>query len=181
MPVTIIGIEKLQGALKEVLEHVGSTARGRRKLMFRLGRGMRDATRRNITTQGDGTWKPLSRWTRAKTGRNKALITLRNRVKMDYNADQARVYFEKSSPYWDLTTHHTGRRSAAVRGKAMNIPLPSNTAGRISGAGSRLLIFNRKVSILPARKVWASKAQIEKETEKHIAGWLDELRAKVKR
>lgn len=176
--VTVIGINKLQGAIREVRNHVGDSPSGRRRLMNKMGLAMRNASRQNITTQGEGKWAPLSRWTRAKTGRRKALITLRERIKHDYNADQARVYFEQSSPFWNLDTHHFGRTSAGVRNTPMRIPLPRNS-GQIAGAGLRILIFNRRASRIPARPVWASKKQIQAEGEKQIANWLEELRRKV--
>ena len=40
----------------------------RKKLLTRLARAGRDQTRSNITNQGPG-WKPLSKWTVARTGR----------------------------------------------------------------------------------------------------------------
>lgn len=80
----------------------------RRKLLNKLASRGRDMTRKNITTQGKGTWAPLSKWTRAQTGRRKALITLRPFIvakKATTRGLKASVVF-RSPGGFTLTQHH---------------------------------------------------------------------------
>jgi hypothetical protein len=188
--VTVVGMRGLSTAIRKIEEHIGTGARGRRQLLGRLGRMARDETRGNITTQGGGGWKKLSRWTQAKTGRRKALLPLRGRIKHRYDAETAEVYFEQTSPFWNLDTHHFGRTSRPVKNKHMRIPIPFNR-GQIKaftggGRGSfgtsfgSITIYNRKASVLPARPVWASKRQLQAGVQTGLRNWLRELEQKVK-
>jgi phage gpG-like protein len=148
----------------------------RRRLMKMIGRKFRDHARRNITTQGGGKWKPLSKWTRARTGRRKALVTLRPRIKFRATADQAVLFFERRDPHWTLSDHHRGFRSPPVRGKLMKVPL--RNPGLLGLRGKDHIEFtSRKESVIPARPIWP----VGRQAKRIIKMELKRYRSKVER
>jgi hypothetical protein len=191
MAVTVVGLDNLRGALSELEVAFGDGARGRRQLLTRLTRAFRDATRNNISRQsGNGvSWKRLSNWTVAKTGRRKALITLRDRIKTQVNKNAGIVYFEQDHPRWNLTMHHKGFTSRAVKGKRMSIPIrfPAiNIAGRTrnlvstnDALGSRLVITKRKASVIPPRPVWPEGKEAGQLVNKGLQDYLAFVRRQI--
>lgn len=121
--------------------------------MRQLGRALRDEVRRRFTTQGDGSWAPLSPWTVATTGRRKPLIGLRDRIHSRIVGDDvAEVYFDAPSDEWSIDMHDKGFISPAVEGKRMAWSL-----ARPSAVGMRrqyISLQSRGASIIPARRVW---------------------------
>lgn len=143
---------------------------GRRKLFARIARKLRDLTRRRITTQGDGSWKPLSRWTKERTGRRKALLPLRKNIKAKWNNNEATVVFERTSPDWDATTHHQGATSPAVKGKRMTFLLAN---------GKRRTFFNRKASVIPARRIWLSQKMTRIQVNRILRDYTKEIEVDI--
>ena len=174
-PLVVVDDKDLRRAFKIIEDQLA--ARGRRKLFSRIARDLRDLTRRRITSQGGGTWKPLSKWTKARTGRRKALITLRKRIKAKWDNDSARVFFEVSSPEWDITDHHKGYTSRRVRGKRMTVPLKNPAA--IGHNKSTITFSNRKASITPARKIWLSQKQTKTFVKRNLARYTREIEDKI--
>jgi len=133
----------------------------------RAARHMRDYVRNTITLQGRANPYPrLSQWTRDRTGRRKALITLRPRIKARWDRTQGEVYFDPISAQWNITQHHTGFTSPAVVNKRMAVPLKS---------GGVRIFWSRKPSKIPARKVWPSRQELEREVVPFFSSWVDRM------
>ena len=147
---------------------------GRRRMLRRIGRVLRDAVRRRFTTQGDGAWPSLSHWTRAKTSRRKALLPLRGRIHYRLVGDnQIEVFFDPPSTEWNIQMHHRGFRSRAVDNKRMVIPLKSPAILGVSG--SRLIIKNRRTSVIPARRVWLTPEETRRTIEDELLAFAREI------
>lgn len=133
----------------------------------RAARHMRDYVRHTITLQGRRkSYTALSAWTRAKTGRRKALITLRPRIKARWDKSKGEVYFAPASSSWHIDQHHTGFTSPAVTNKRMVVPLK---------AGGVRVFWSRKASKIPAREVWPTRREVEREVTPFFASWVDKL------
>lgn len=137
----------------------------------RASRHMRDYVRNTITMQGrTKNYATLSQWTRRKTGRRKALITLRRNIRARHDRVAGEVFFQQRDSSWHIDQHHTGFTSPAVVNKRMVVP---NQAGGI------LAVFsNRKASKIPARQVWPSFAETRKEVTRIYSIWLDSIARK---
>lgn len=131
----------------------------------RASRHMRDYVRRTITLQGrKRNYIPLSQWTRARTGRVKALITLRSNIRSRFSSAAGEVYFQQRSPHWHIDQHHTGFISPAVINKRMIVPK--------SGGGILAVFTKRKASKIPAREVWPTKSEVTREVTRMFATWV---------
>ena len=124
-----------------------------RVVMREAAKKLRKLVRTNLRTGGQGSWAPLARSTRERTGRTLPLSTLVNRIRFRSRARGTRyeVYFLQRSPNWDLTQHHNGYRVSATRNTRM--------AWRLA-AGGTVVISNRKAFSVPARKVWPSQRKV---------------------
>lgn len=174
-PVFTVETQALRRAMKILDDSFGK--RGRNLLMSRIARELRDRTRKRITSQGEGTWAPLSKWTQARTGRRKALVTLRKNVKARWNADEAAIYFEPVSNKWDLTDHHRGFTSPAVNGKRMSWNLVRPTA--IGLRQNKISIMSRKASVIPARDVWSTDRKTKIWVNTQINKYTQAVEAKI--
>lgn len=174
-PTLFIDTRKLRAALDVIDSEFGP--RGARSLMSRVARHFRDRVRSRITSQGNGSWAPLSNWTRARTGRRKALITLRNRIKAKWDSESAQVYFDSPSSEWDISDHHQGFTSPAVKGKRMAWRLTNPAA--IRWRGSKVSITSRKASRIPARDVWSSDAKVKREVNTILDDFATQVEAKI--
>ena len=96
----------------------------RRRLLNDLARKGRDISRGNIASQGGGTWPPLSKWTRAQTGRRKALLAQIPRITaiLANAAARTAVVIFTSPGNWTLTQHHFGFTEPAEN-KVVKIPM----------------------------------------------------------
>lgn len=130
----------------------------KRRLMRVIGRKLRDEVRNRFTTQGNGTWRPLSAWTQATTGRKKALITLRDRIQMRLiSEDEVQVIFDAPTDEWSIDMHHRGFTSPKVDGKRMAFQLARPSA---VGRKSNMMVLNRRrASVIPARRVWLTPTE----------------------
>lgn len=138
----------------------------------RAARHMREYVRRTITLQGrKRNYIRLSHWTRGRTGRRKALITLRPYIKSRYDSTSGQVYFQQRDASWHIDQHHTGFTSPAVVNKRMVIPK--------AGGGILAAFMNRKASKIPAREVWPTKAEVTKEVTRMFATWVDGVARKT--
>lgn len=172
----VTGIEATKRGLRFISDALDGKNPRRATLLKRIGAALRDRARGNISDQSyEGqSWRPLSDWTRAKTGRFKALITEREKIKYDVDAQglTLRVFHEQTDPNWTLTQHHKGFTSPAVTGKLMAFPL---VRPNLVGIGSKLAIFqSRKATKTPARPVWPSPAMIKKLVGPLIDLWMKE-------
>lgn len=147
---------------------------GRRRLLRRIGAALRDAVRRRFTTQGDGSWPGLSEWTKARTGRRKALIGLRHRIHSRVTDDNTvEVFFDPPTNDWNIGMHNRGFRSRAVENERMVIPLRAPAI--IGASGSRLIIKSRRMSIIPARRIWLSPAETRRIVELELEQFAREV------
>lgn len=137
----------------------------------KAARHMRDYVRQTITLQGrKRPYKSLSHWTKARTGRRKALITLRKEIKAGWSNTQGIVYFNRVSPEWHIDMHHTGFTSPPVMHKRMVVPM---AAGGVYAA-----FFHRKASKVPAREVWPTKKEVIQEVTPLFHQWVEGLARK---
>ena len=152
----------LRGSLRRLKAHLGKL----RPVYAQASRHMRDYVRKTITLQGRlKPYQQLSWWTRSKTGRRKALITLRPRIKAAWNNTEGVVYFDPVSTAWHIDQHHTGYISKAISGKRMVVPK--------SGGGVLAVFTSRKESKVPAREIWPSQRAAAREIQPILKKWLD--------
>lgn len=138
-----------------------------RPMYAEIGRHVRDYIRQTITLQGRGrAWRPLSTWTKRRTGRYKALITLRPFFQYEASQAQAIIYFDPPSNDWGIRGHHEGSVSPAVSGKLMVVP------GR--GGGVLAAFHSRKAVVIPARRIWPTNQQGNELIRPIIERWYDE-------
>lgn len=146
---------------------------GRRRVLRKIGLSLRNEVRNRFTTQGNGTWAPLSAWTRARTGRRKALIGLRDRVKVRVENDKAEVYFDNPSEEWSIEMHNRGFKSSAVDDKRMVVPLANGAS--IGAKGSRIVFTQRRMSVIPARRIWLTAAETRAVLNRELDQFAQEL------
>lgn len=157
--VTVVGLEKVKAALRGWEDDFEPGKRQVRVLFGRIGRVLRDDVRDRISSQGDGgSWKKLSKWTRARTGRRKALITERSRVTYIVKPRRLEIAYAERSSQWNLTKHHHGFQTPGFRGKKAVIPL--RNPGPLGAKGNALTIFSAKPSVVPARPIWTPETKL---------------------
>lgn len=160
----------------------GATPVMRRKLMNKLASGGRDIVRRNITTQGGGTWAPMSKWTKAQTGRRKLLVTLRKFVgvkKATPRAKSAAVVFRSPGDF-TLTQHHDGFTDHA-KGGVVRIALKRPGALGLPSKVATKAFVDKNDRNVPARPVWPSQRQIASLIRRETAKWRREMDARLNR
>ena len=157
-----IDSRKLRSSLKRLETDLKRPA----SMYGQASRHMRDYVRGTIKAQGrKRSYAPLSRWTKGRTGRRKALITLVNRFKAKWDNRRGEVYFDPVSTAWNITQHHQGFTSPAVDGKRMVVP---------KAGGGRLAVFTRrKASKVPAREIWPTAAELIREVQPIVAKWVE--------
>lgn len=149
---------------------------GRRKVLRKIAARLRDKVKLRFTTQGDGSWAPPSRWITAKTGRRKALIPLRDRIKSRLvNDNEAQVYFDAPTSEWSIEMHDRGFRSPPVVGKRMVIPLRNPAI--LEARGSRIVLRNRRTSVIPARRIWLTPAETRRVVSEELDAFARALEA----
>lgn len=152
-----VGFRELRRALELTKGDFKAPSKRVTVLFNRVGRALRDDARNRITTQGEGKWKPLSKWTRAKTGRRKALITERRNIIYSNKGTRVEVIHRSPSPNWNLNKHAAGFTRPAVR-KRVRIPLRQPS---LLGVKTPFIILPRgsRATKTPARNVWGTIAQ----------------------
>lgn len=172
-----IGIKEFQRTLKAIKKDLTpATSKRIPVLNTRVGRGLRDAARQRITTQGDGKWKPLSKWTRAKTGRRKALITERKNIVYERTTTSVRIIHKSPSAEWSLNTHAKGFTRPAVR-KRVRIPLKQP---KLLGVSKPYIILPRgsRATKTPARNVWGTVTEQRNTFIPIVRKWMRETMTK---
>ncbi len=167
--VTIIGIEKLKKAVRGWRSDFEPSKGQVKVLFFSLGRAVRDDVKKRITSQGHGKWKPLSKWTKARTGRAKALITERSRVKFIVKPRRVEIGYAPRSSDWNLTKHHHGFRTSGFKGKKVTIPLRNPAA--LKTKGNSITILSAKPSVIPARTIWTPTGTLLRIAHPIISRW----------
>lgn len=160
----------------------GATPVMRRKLLNRLVARARDMTRKNITTQGKGSWKPLSKWTVAQTGRRKALITLRKFVgvkKATARAMRAAVVFRSPGDF-TLTQHHLGYKDEADGG-VVRLKLKRPGALGLPSKVTEKSFVDKRSRQVPARPVWPSTSATLRMVRREARKWRREVDRRLSR
>lgn len=160
----------------------GSNPIMKRKLMNRLVSKARDMTRRNITTQGLGTWAPLSKWTIAQTGRRKALITLRKFIvarRAKGKGRTASVIFLSPGDF-TLTQHHDGYTDPA-RGGIVKIALKKPSALGLPTSASFKSFRDKRSRQVPARHVWPTGRRLFLMLRRETKIWAREMEQRLQR
>lgn len=149
-----------------------------RVLLNRIGRRLRDRSRKRITTQGEGSWQPLGKWVRAKTGRRKALITERPRIKYTVGRGNVKIYHDSPSTRWSLNDHAKGFDRP---GNSKPVFIPLKNPGALS-PGSNLTkrgIFlpkGNKPTRTPKRDVWGTETSARRQViNPEVQRWLKEV------
>lgn len=156
--VRIVGMKALRRAFAAYAREFEPTSSQGRVLLNRLGRGGRTLVRRQITTQGGGSWEPLSKWTQARTGRRKALITERERVTFRRKPRSVEIVYAERENGWNLTSHHKGFTTGGFKNKKVTIKLVQPSKLGLSRGG--VTIRQAKPSKVPARNVWTDERTI---------------------
>jgi hypothetical protein len=153
----------------------------RKKLLNRLAREGRDQTRKNITAQGPG-WAPLSKWTVARTGKKKALLSARPKVgvvRANPAGTRSATVF-RSPGDWTLTQHHDGFREGPASGP-MKIPLKRPKALGLPPKTPFIILPKRGEVKVPARPVWPEGAQLRRLMSRNLRIWRAEFVRRIKR
>lgn len=153
---------RLRASMRKVLREL----KRKSPVYGKAAKHMRDYVRATITMQGrKRKYAPLGKWQSAKTGRRKALITLRPNIKSRYDNTKGEVYYNQTQSGWHIDMHHTGFTSPAVVGKRMVVPS--------RGGGVLAAFHNRKASKIPAREVWPTQAEVNKEVGIIFKDWVE--------
>lgn len=175
MTVIITGLDELRRATRRWKDDFRPSSSRVRVLLRRVGRDVRDFARNKITTQGEGSWQPLSKWTRAKTGRRKALITLRDKIQYDVGADSVRVY--DSDPRQLLAKHSSGYKNPPKQGPLAIGPLVK--PGLLKHSGPYLWVRATREADVPRRNVWGTKRERTRVINPIVQDWVrDTIRRK---
>lgn len=170
----LFGWTQARGRINLIDREIASgPKRFRKMLLTRLARAGQKMTRRNITTQGGGTWAPLSDWTKAQTGRRKALVTIRKFVgikRANANATKSATVF-RSPGLWSLTQHHQGFVERPT-GKVVKIDLKRPTAlgSKLKSKVSVTFKDNRE-KVVPARPVWPRGRKLKLLVVREVRAW----------
>jgi hypothetical protein len=168
-----IGVKEMARTLRTIRKDLTPGTSKRIPVLFtRVGRALRDDARDRITTQGEGKWPKLSKWTRAKTGRRKALITERKNIVYERTANSVRIFHRSPSPNWNLNMHAAGFTRPAVR-KKVRIPLKQP---KLLGVTKPYIILPRgsRATKTPARNVWGTITQQRNVFIPEVRKWMRE-------
>lgn len=152
---------------------------GRKRLLTALARRGRDATRKNIRSQGNGRWPPLSPWTRAQTGRRKALVTAIPMIKAkkaNREGTRSAVIF-RSPGDWTLTQHHDGFKEPGTN-KPVKIQLKRPG---IVGLKKKVIFLADKGTTVPPRPVWPEGRQLATINRQELVKWRADFMRRLKR
>lgn len=149
------GISDLQASLEQYNRSFSPNSRQRKVLFGRLGRKGRDRVRKNITEQRG--FPPLSKWTRARTGRRKGLVTERQNITFIVKPLSVEIGYTPKSTEWNLTKHHKG---FTVKGSSNKITIPLKRPRAIEWSKPTITLRGTGPSIVPARPVWGDINQI---------------------
>lgn len=176
-----IGMRRARRQFEQLARDVaGNNPTMQRRLMNRLASKARDMTRRNITTQGLGSWKALSKWTVAQTGRRKALVTLRKYIvakKAKGRSTKASVVFNSPGNF-TLTQHHDGYDDPAL-GTVVKIALKKPGALGLPRKQTHKSFLDKKSRKVPARPVWPEGVRLFKMLRVETRKWARQMDRRI--
>ncbi len=166
--ITITGVGLTKNGISKLKRDLGRTS----VLSSRMGRALRDDARRRITTQGDGTWEPLGKWAKARTGRRKVLITERKNITFRLIGGQL-VIGHQSSGTWSLDDH---ARGFTTRPKVPAlIPLKRPKLLGLPSDQKTHLLRRAKPSVVPARRVFPTEPEASQILKPIVGRWVAEI------
>jgi hypothetical protein len=168
--INVTGISKTNKGLAKIKRAIRRTD----TLMNGIGRALRDDARRRITSQDGGTYAPLSKWTRAQTGRRKALITERNNIKFRLQGGILQIGHEADGN-WNIGMHESG---FVEDNKSETITLKNPKALK-DVRGTQFFLKSPKPSVVPARKVFANKFETESIAKRKADEWIKKIVARA--
>lgn len=168
---TITGVELTKKGISKLKRDLGRTS----VLSNRMGRALRDDARRRITTQGDGSWAPMSKWTAARTGRKKLLISERPKITFKLIGGRL-VVGHDSGAGWSLQDHERGFTTPPEVPATIALKRP-----KILGIStSEIHIRRAKESVTPARRVFATEAETVKIAKPIVIKWVNDILRRAK-
>lgn len=157
---------KVKKALKLLEQRVGNAVQGRDSLLSRVLDDAVQETRRRLHTQGNGSWRNLTRTTAERTGRSKAnLAKYASRIKKRIRRGQGEVYFDARGLEWDMTQHHEGYSVGATT---------ANMAWRTAGGKLRVLRSRRPFTV-GSRRIWLGQDAAKRLLNKHAQSWISAI------
>ena len=164
----ITGVVETQKGINKIMRDVNKTS----VLFRRIGQGLRDDARRRITTQDGGKYAPLSKWTRARTGRRKALTTEKKNI--NFRVTGSTLLIGHTATGWNLSMHEKGFRTPGFSGRSVTIPLKNPKALR-NIKGDSITIRAAKASDVPARRVFPNEGEATTIIRPIVNDWLRKI------
>lgn len=132
--------------------------------------------KRNIQTQGktfNAPWKAASKWTVARTGRERLLQGTESQVRIRHNKDSSEVIFVNNKN-WSLLDHHKGfTRPPTNKLEKITLKRPS-ALGLKKGV---VYFYSRKPQRTPARRILPTQQQGRQIAAGVVAQWAKQVRA----
>lgn len=159
-------------AVTQLRTDISPTPKGRTGELWRIiGRELRNEARRNISSQDGGSYEPLSKWTRARTGRRKALVSERKHIHFRFRPARLEVYYNMHRGF-TLTQHHKGY---TIKPKNRKVSIPLRNPGLLNNKSWRkakaATFVDRKPKKVPARKIWPDENKVVSVTTKAAFTW----------
>lgn len=171
--VQFVGLDRVKLGVRGLERDISVSSPELRRLFRALGRESRDYVRKRISSQGAGTWPKLSKWTRARTGRRKALTTERPRVTFRVKPRRAEVVYAERSNEWNLTKHHKGFTTPGTKGKRVTVPLRNPAI--LKWDRPAISFRNSQDSVVPARNVWGFERDHQRIAAKQSVIWMNRV------
>lgn len=127
----------------------------------------RDYVRQTITRQGrNRPYAKLSSWTKFKTNRHKALLSLRPRIKARWDHRSAEVYFDTGGVNYTATQHHRGYTTPGQKAKGKKVFVVT------SRSGQKRFFRSFKKAKTPAREIWPTQRELRKVVNPVFSKWV---------
>ena len=170
--ITVTGVAQTKAGLNKIKRALKRT----NVLLNGIGRSLRDDAKRRITTQDGGSYAPLSKWTRAQTGRRKALLPLRSGITFKLAGGILQVGHDSGSTLWNIGMHEKG----FIQSNKSEMITLRNPRALKDVRGTQFFLRSPKPSVTPARKVFANKAEAESIAKIKAEAWVKNIVGKAK-
>lgn len=183
--ITITGVVETKKGFNQINRDIKRTS----VLFNQLGRSLRDDAKKRITTQDGGQYAPLSKWTKARTGRRKALITERPGITFIAKKDFVLIGHVPSkgsttgqeSKSWNLGMHERGFTTpGSNRPTPVILKRPNYIKEPRPKPGGLFIFRNTKPSVTPARQVFANPYQARAIVGRIARKWLAKILKRAK-
>jgi hypothetical protein len=184
MTVHVTGMRRANAIIKGVMRDAEKV----RPLLTRIGRSLRDDSKKRISSQDGGTYAPLSKWTRARTGRRKAFITQRKgigfRVKGPLLSIGHTVIHTDTSDnkQWNFNQHARGFTTpAGTHPVSIKIRNPKALKKPRPEPGGMMILHKYKKQETPARQVFPNPFQAQRIIRRDAEIWLRNIAKRAAR